>query len=156
MSWEESHIKTPNNNRGVRHNRKRLSDLVEHSLRRGNLADDHITITINYCNRSHPLKVASQNKIGHRKKLVKTFKMLRFTSFCFLAHPGLHHTTTPVAYNIWVGLVGVGIINIHCLPFPRRCRRPTIPCHYWSSQLSTSSNVMLPTLCAMRYAMHRQ
>jgi hypothetical protein len=25
---------------------------------------------------------ASQNQIGHRKKLVKTLKMLRFTSFC--------------------------------------------------------------------------
>ena len=39
-------VKTPNNNRGMTYqtDRKRLSDLVEHSLRRDNLVDDHITI----------------------------------------------------------------------------------------------------------------
>ncbi len=39
-------VKTPNNNRGMTYqtDRKRLSDLVEHSLRRDNLVDDQVTI----------------------------------------------------------------------------------------------------------------
>jgi hypothetical protein len=63
VGWKgglDADVKTPNNNRGMTYqtDRKELNDIYEHSLRRDNLVNDHITI--NYWNQSHGLKVASQ------------------------------------------------------------------------------------------------